>query len=58
MKSGLNTGAFHVALSGWANRDCVVVSKEFSIKKNRTSKLKQLLLMLLMSPLCVIEVLG
>lgn len=42
----------------WASRDCVVVSKEFSIKKNRTSKLKQLLLMLLMSPLCVIEVLG
>lgn len=36
----------------------MVVSKEFSIKKNRTSKLKQLLLMLLMSPLCVIEVLG
>lgn len=58
MEKWTQHGMFHVAWSGWASRDCVAVSKEFSIKKNRTSKLKQLLLMLLTSPLCVMEVLG
>jgi len=35
-----------------------LLARNLALKKNRTSKLKQLLLMLLMSPLCVIEVLG